>query len=365
VEEHHLYLNNATITKNYSNSNKKSYIYLYISSSIDLSFVNGFENILKKELIFISSSNEVFEILTNLNRKAVYLSPFKPLNGISRYSLFRRLFQRWKYNKSILIMLNNEIKEDDEFMFYLLIIEYWGTMIAKYLSINNNNLVTYIKQPKKYVDYNKFIKFDIKYFYNQFMDSVTYQLSLHWFRFNNGLGHYLGVGDFFLSKYNIKIATNYDNVFFNPEKIVSTNTKNIKIINQLIIGGYSIDGAKEFYEIKDLIDIYYVIKENCPDAFHKYHPGKFIKDELSDSFFQIDPRLPIEYSGYKIKVAISDFSNALILLSSQGTICVSYLKLVRISENFDLNSVIDDLSIKSDNKILFPETIDEFIKLIK
>jgi len=356
---------NATIIKNFKKLTNAKYIYFFIPSVASLSFVKGFEDNTKKQIIFVTFEKATYDCLKNASKKAIFCNSYKKKSDVNNSSYLRRLKNRWDFNESILSLLIHEVASKDEYMFYLTCIDYWGALIARAFFNSEKDIhLQYIQQPKKIGGTKKVFLFDPNFIINQIIDSLTYRLPLYWHKYARGLGLHLGVDDKFLKKYNISKVYGFEYIFQNPS-ILDISIKNKKVISQLIIGGYSIDGAKHFYDTSDVINIYNAVNNNCKDAYHKYHPGEVIKDALSDSFHQIDPNIPIEYSGYKIRVAISDFSNALVLLSSQGTICVSFLKLVNIKKGFDRNAIIQDLSIKTSYKVLFPETLDEFIALIK
>jgi len=356
---------NASIIKNFKKLTNAKYIYFFIPSVASLSFVNGLEDNTKKQIIFVTFEKATYDALKNASKKVIFCNSYKKKFDVKNSSYLRRLKNRWDFNDSILSLLIHEVASKDEYMFYLTCIDYWGSLIARAFFNSEKDIhLQFIQQPKKIGGIKKVFLFGPNFIINQIIDSLTYRLPLYWHKATRGLGFHLGVDDKFLKRYNVSKVYGFEYIFQNPS-ILDISIKNKKVINQLIIGGYSIDGAENFYDTSDVINIYNVVNNNCKDAYHKYHPGEVIKDTLSDSFHQIDPNIPIEYSGYQIRVAISDFSNALVLLSSQGTICISFLKLVNIKKGFDVNAIIRDLSIKSSYKVLFPESIDEFIELIK
>jgi hypothetical protein len=356
-------LRHVSINKNFEKLDKKKNTFFYLPSINSLNFVNGFEKKIDREIIYITFDMATHDTLSELDRKSILCNP-NPKENINTKSYYKRLKNRWNYNNAILRVIGNEFRGGDEYFFYLKIIDYWGSLIARYLSQNSEDIeLKFIVQDKENIDYKVVYSLNPKKLFDQIIDSVTYKLPLHWHKTSKGIGSYLGVRNNFLDKYSVTKLFGFDDIFHYPETIYNSKNKD-KSIDRLILGGYSIND-NSFYNSDDVKGVYLQTLKSFPNTFHKYHPGASIPDDLSDKFFQINPDIPVEYSKYNIRVAIGGFSNALITLSNSGTKCVSYLNLVQTFDSFDKEKIIKNCLDRSNNKIHFPKTIDEFLDLIK
>ena len=351
--------------KNYVSKDNFAYFYIYISSLNSLNFVKPLQRRFGDEVVFITLCKLTYEELSKASIKAIYCESYLKIKGLDKFNLFKRLNNRWKYNDLILNLLNEEISSKSSFLFSIKIIDYWGVLIAKYLSFNNQKVKLFYLAKNE--PYKKIYRFDIKSFLDQILDSFCYKLKLKRYESGLGLGNYLGVSDDFLESLSVIFLSDDTNIFDKNEisGLKNNNNSYSKRINRLMLGGYSISCCKDFYDTDSVIKIYQKTKESFPDTFHKYHPGIITKDTLSDSFSQVEPTRPIELMDNQIGVLIGGFSGALVSMSNQGVKCVSFLKLVKIKNSFNRDFIIDDLQKKSDNKILFPENMEDYLELIK
>ncbi len=353
------------LTKNYSTIESRNNLsYIFLPGVASLSRIGFFEREFGKNIIFITFCNTTYKTISTLSLKAILCPLFERSPNTNRYSILKRLNSRWEYNKSILESLNDEIIDNSCFIFFIIIIDYWGVLIAKFLS-KNNRKVGLIYIDNKSNSYNKIAMYHPNNIHSMLVDSIAYKLPLRWLKDKNGLGTYLGVTNAFLIN-NIKLISFHDNDLELERSSASRAiVKQERVIDRLILGGYSIDGEKEFYCTDDVVNIYKETKEMYPNTFHKYHPGKILKDTLSDSFLQIDHEEPIEYINLEVRVVIASFSLTLVSMSLRGVTCVSYMKLVKYKKGFDGDAIVKKMLKQSNNKIHFPETISEYLELIK
>ena len=363
MNDHQLSFKTLNIIKNYTNIEKRSFLFIFLPGLHSLNHVHGYEREFGQEIVFVTFDKIAYEILTDNSYRAILCNPFTSLKGLQRYLIIPRILHRWKYNNSVLKLLNEEIVDNSTFILNIRIINYWGVLIAKYLFISARKVeLIYLRKNEIF---NNYQTFDIKKLYYQLIDSLSYKLKLKWFFSEKGLGIYLGVSEDYLKSFSIRFVDDESFILDSTSRFENKEDSTAKSINRLILGGSSISVEKNFYDTQDVIEIYRITKKRYPDTFHKYHPGKIIKDALSDSFFQIDNEIPIEIINYEIKVLIGGFSTALISMSLRGVKCVSYMKLVNPTKNFDRDFFIKDMLIKSNNKIHFPDTMGEYLEIIK
>jgi hypothetical protein len=368
--KHQLELSNETfLTQNYNSNPKVASLFIYISSVSSLNFINSFEkrfsNEFNQNIVYITFDMIVYKSLNDSKLKVLLCEKLTPLDS-EKFSSFAKLKNRWSYNKKILNLINTKINSNSSFLFFNQIIDYWGILIAKYLFFNNRD-VSLIFLKRNQDKYKRVLKFSLKRLFNQIIDSICYQVYFNWFKESQGLGTYLGVSDSFLKKYSIKILDDDLDILSSKDIgwLAKRHVHTESIIDRLILGGYSISSGEDFYETESVKKIYLQTKKYFPATHHKYHPGKIIRDSLSDSFYQLDESHPIELIDNKIKILIGGFSIALITMSLKGVKCVSYLNLVKIKDGFDREAIINDMLERSKNKIHFPKTISEYLELLK
>ena len=119
MNDHKLNFKTSNIIKNYTNLEKKSFVFILLPSIHSLNYVHAYEREYGQEIVFITFNKTLYETLTDNSFNAILSNPFTPLKGLQRYTLIPLIFHRWKYNNSVLKDLNEEIKDNSTFIFLI------------------------------------------------------------------------------------------------------------------------------------------------------------------------------------------------------------------------------------------------------
>jgi len=338
--------------------------YFYAPSFVTLREYSYFKT-LYPDIILISL-NPVLIDFAKLMKWDLIAFPLYDYNETRVKSSFVRDIYALKYYNN----LNKEIEKRivrilQKGMFFssCLLIDLWGIKILKQIAkikkdvnvvcLHDYDVSSRIKKVKN-LPFDKLLL--------QIKSSLLYGLRLDWF--NTGSGEYLGVDrDKFTKKYKFENRNSVE--AFCGKVSYGEVDIDIEPIRCLILGGYGIDDNKSLISTDSIRKVFNFIKKVKPDTCFKYHPGKNFHDELSDSFKQVPSGIPVEFLSKKIKIAISDFSWALISLSELGVKCISYLKLLDTYPDLDKYFWIEKLTKNSRGKIVFVDSFEELENLLK
>lgn len=276
------------------------------------------------------------------------------------------IFRKFKNHIEFRERLNDNIDfsisrlDSGTFYFSTLLIDHWVLKFVQRLSFKNSMKIIYLDDTKVTMIYKKATNISLSERFVQFHSRLLYFLPLKWF--DSAGGHYLGVDYNFLRRYGISHDKSLDPFYSNVE-IPQLPTK--ALIDVLIIGGQKIDENSQFFNCDSIKAVYKFIKKIRPDTYFKYHPGEVVPDDLSDSFNQVEPFIPVEFLHKTIKIALGDFSYALVGLSLQGVLCISYLNLLEAYPIFDKEFWVRKLNEDSNGKIRFVNSFDELANLLK
>ncbi len=282
----------------------------------------------------------------------------QPLKNRSA-NTFKRLIQYWKRNNDTIDFVVSNIN-NGTFYFQTLLIDLWGLKLVQRLSQKKNVEIIYLDNIKITSRYQQLKRVNLSYRYLQVYNMLLYLLPFKWF--DTGGGYYLGVDQSFLKKYGITHDRSMDPFYSIVEGPSVCSTVPIEV---LIIGGVKLDENKTLLNPEDIKTVYRFIKKVQPNTYFKYHPGNIAHDEVSDSFKQVEPFIPVEFLHKTIKMAIGDFSFSLINLSLRGVQCVSYLNLIETNPNYNKDFWVRLLTEGSKGRIRFVNSFDELAAMLK
>jgi hypothetical protein len=152
-------------------------------------------------------------------------------------------------------------------------------------------------------------------------------------------------------EYNLKTLE-----FFKKQKFIDININNL-FIAQVFEGNKQLINENKLNQVLEKI--------NNSEWHVKLHPRLSKSSVLINKMIPLETYIPVEMFFNSIKQNIVSFHSAsLITASSFDNVCViSLIKLVGIDSDFR-DKVISDLSKKSNNKIHFPESFEDFEKII-
>jgi hypothetical protein len=308
----------------------------------------------QKDLILVSGNKNLIDFAKYMEWEIIEFDAPQPVKSVRSIRFYKELPVFWKaLHKEINSILGN--LDSGVFYFSTLLIDLFCLKMVQRIAEEKKMKLIYLDDVEvtKHHKIKKRIPIETKV--HQVKFTLQYLLPFKVFDTGGG-GIYYGVDDSFLDKYGIIHDKSPEQ--FRP-KMKMRIVPIAESIDVLIVGAGNIDENKDILNPESTRCVFQYIKKLRPDAFFKYHPGEIVHDELSDSFRQVKPFIPVEFFYKSIKLALSDYSYALVNLSLHGVKCVSYLHLLESYPKFDKVYWVDKLSKDSNGKIIFVRSFDE------
>jgi len=139
----------------------------------------------------------------------------------------------------------------------------------------------------------------------------------------------------------------------------------IKYANSVILlGSYSLELDYKIYKKKSLLEIYGLLKNNCPDICFKQHPGPSKPQKYFSTWRMVPKHVPSEIICQKARLVVGAATVGMCVLAKLGVTCISILDLLEMKPGFDKEAWVSRMTIESDGKIIFVKTRDELIKYL-
>ncbi len=338
----------------------KNYLYApsYLSIRYFLFLKKNFSN-----LVIITSNNDLAKFSKKMNWELIYFDSEFELIPNKYLPFFLKnviLFIKKKQliNKKICQIVSK--MNAGKLYFSTNVIDLWILKLVKSIKNYNSFETIYLDDVQVTSTYKIVERLNINERKFLYYNSFLYSLPLKYFLCTGN--KYLGISMLTLKKYKVQHHVNSDIFYSNvcyPEIIT---TQNYPI---LIIGGNRIDESEKFFKTESLYKVLKYIKKIRPDSFYKYHPGEIVHNDFLDSFPQVEKFIPTEFLSKNLRIVIGDYTSSFKgLCEKNNIICISYLNLLEITENFNKTFWVNKLNNDTNGKLIFVNSFKELGKII-